>query len=201
MKKLNTNIIPYIVAVAQGLQVGHAGYIYLGWFGAFLGGVLGLSITLSVANAASRLDGIAKARKPMAYAGLVMLLLLSPLAVAPAAYLSFDIPVEWVLIMASVVWAIAPDACMVLSGAIAGKSLVQADDKPKSTGVTETPPKSARTKRKSVAGWPRKCEYCGASIASPNGVGGHMKKHHPEMCQRRVIPVDLAGVKTGKDVV
>lgn len=32
--------------------------------------------------------------------------------------------------------------------------------------------------------YPRKCDYCNEQINSSNAVGGHMKKHHPELCKK-----------------
>lgn len=42
----------------------------------------------------------------------------------------------------------------------------------------------------SANGWPRKCEHCEDMIGSPNAKGAHMKKHHPELCIRKAIPVE-----------
>jgi hypothetical protein len=172
--KLDTNIIPYVVAVAQGLQVGHAGWIYLGVFGAVLGGVLGLAITLSVANASSRISEISQKRKGLARAGLISLLLFSPAAVFPAAYQSFQIGVEWMLVLASIVWAFAPDACMVLSGAIAGKALVQVDVQ---TQTTQTLPVACTHGAKL-----QRCELCGVQYRSK---GAHMRQNHAELCKQK----------------
>jgi hypothetical protein len=43
----------------------------------------------------------------------------------------------------------------------------------------------------SASGWPRKCDHCDGMIGSPNAKGAHMKKHHPELCIRKAIPVEV----------
>ena len=48
---------------------------------------------------------------------------------------------------------------------------------------------SAKSEESAVA-WPRKCEHCETLIGSPNATGAHMKKHHPELCIRRAIPLE-----------
>jgi len=41
-----------------------------------------------------------------------------------------------------------------------------------------------------AVGWPRQCEHCEEFIDVPQAKGGHMKKHHPELCIRKAIPVE-----------
>jgi hypothetical protein len=41
-----------------------------------------------------------------------------------------------------------------------------------------------------AVGWPRQCEHCDGIIGTPNAKGAHMKKHHPELCIRKAIPVE-----------
>ena len=41
-----------------------------------------------------------------------------------------------------------------------------------------------------AVGWPRKCQHCEGTIGSPNAKGAHMKKHHPELCIRKAIPME-----------
>lgn len=48
------------------------------------------------------------------------------------------------------------------------------------TQSVELPTNSAAPASK----YPRKCDYCDEQITSSNGVGGHMKKHHPEYCKK-----------------
>jgi hypothetical protein len=42
-----------------------------------------------------------------------------------------------------------------------------------------------------AVGWPRQCEHCDEFIDVPQAKGGHMKKHHPELCIRKAIPVEV----------
>lgn len=54
--------------------------------------------------------------------------------------------------------------------------------------------KSVETPKKvqeSPLQYERKCDYCDAILYSPQAIGGHMKKHHPEMCAKKVYAVDL----------
>ena len=70
------------------------------------------------------------------------------------------------------------DLSIVLAGAIVGKSLVPQE--------ARTPAKSARTLAKSARSapkYPRKCAHCAEMLYSPNAVGGHMKKNHPQLCK------------------
>jgi hypothetical protein len=128
VKKFNPLTLPYMAAIAQALQFAHAGYVYIGWIGAIIGTAVGVTVSFSVATAASRISDISQKRKALGYVSLITLLLISPAMIAPAAWLSFgSIPVPWARILAAVVWAAAPDLAIVLSGAIAGKSLVQSD--------------------------------------------------------------------------
>jgi hypothetical protein len=184
--KFNASVIPFIAAIAQGLQVGHAGYVYLGVFGAMLGGVLGLAITVSTATAASRIGEVSRKRRWLAIPALIVLLLLSPAAVAPAAYQTFAIGVPWLLVMASVVWAVAPDACMVLSGAIAGKSLV-ATEQPVTQPQSEMTAKPKRSKAKTKSAI---CPHC-ENTFSQNGLNAHVAycKANPERRSKFSIAV------------
>ena len=125
MKKYNASTLPYLAAVAQAIQFSHAGFILLSWWGLLIGGIIGAVVSLAVATAASRVSDIAQKRRRLAWAGLVALLVLSPLALAAPVYISFgDISPDWLRWVSACAWAAAPDLAIVLSGAIAGKSLV-----------------------------------------------------------------------------
>lgn len=64
-------------------------------------------------------------------------------------------------------------------------------------GATESSKRvrtSAKGPMKSVAvasKYPRKCDYCDELLASSNAVGGHMKKHHPDMCKKKSLADSL----------
>ena len=138
------------------------------------------------------------------------LMALSPALVAPAMYISWQaLPLPPQLIIALAIgWAIAPDGAIALGGFIAGKSLVQLGDahaRISAKSATDSATKSDARPKKSVAGasdsaksatdsngvrrtYPRMCEHCASDspfglLKSANAVGGHMKKHHPELCK------------------
>lgn len=143
------------------------------------------------------------------------LLILSPFLVSPAMYILWvKLPLPPLLVgVLCVGWAVAPDLTIALGGFVTGKSLVQLGDAPsaKSTkSATDLSEKSVAHAKKSDGGatdfglsasdssdslalrrtYPRTCEHCAtdsphALIKSPNAVGGHMKKHHPELCKSK----------------
>jgi hypothetical protein len=106
------------------------------------------------------------------------------------------------------------DLAIVLAGAVSGKGLIAlsetsasqsnagASDSAKSAnGVRRTASHSAKVQLQSAKSathldavqriYPKKCEHCDAQIASPQAVGAHMKKHHPEMCKSKSLAVTL----------
>jgi hypothetical protein len=175
MRKFNPSTLPFLAASAQSLQFAHAGYVLAGIPGAVIGLALGVVISFAVATAASRISDIAAKRKPLAYAGLVALLVLSPAAIGGASYLAFSaLSVPWVRIMTACSWAIAPDAAILLSGAIAGKSLVVAEP----AAALATSPQSSR-KRKKNRPLEFACKYsangCTRRFASQNGSNAHAR--------------------------
>lgn len=141
----------------------------------------------------------------LAQAAFFALMGLSPLLVAPALYILWvALPLHPTLVMSlSVGWAVAPDLAIALGGFVAGKSLVQFGDAP----ASHSAPQSAGRAKKSDASatesavsaadsagpaskYPRRCEYCAsdspfAMLKSANAVGGHMKAHHPESCNKK----------------
>ena len=152
----------------------------------------------------------AQTQARFAQAAFYILLTLSPLLVAPAMYLEWlSRPLPPILIgFLAVGWASAPDLTIALGGFVAGKSFLQMGDAPAShsaKSATDSPSESVGRAKKSVAGatesatsatqsvgqspkYPRTCEHCAtdspfAVLKSANAVGGHMKKHHPELCK------------------
>jgi hypothetical protein len=139
------------------------------------------------------------------------LLILSPLLVAPAMYILWiGLPLAPMLVgFLAIGWASAPDIAIALGGFVTGSPLVSVGSE-KAVKVARTTLHSATQSvgqvQKSVAGasdnaksatdsdghspkYPRTCEHCAsdspfAVIKSPNAVGGHMKKHHPELCKQ-----------------
>lgn len=133
------------------------------------------------------------------------LMALSPLLIAPALYIlwtALALP-RMLIVFLSIGWASAPDLAIALGGFVAGKSLVQlgvapaaksarsaSDSAPKSVGRASDSAKSATDSVGVRRTYPRKCEHCAsdspfAEIKSPNAIGGHMKKHHPELCKSK----------------
>jgi hypothetical protein len=150
MKKLiELKHLPFIAALFQAIQFAHAGSIYFGPFGWVIGGIGGILTNLAVASAASRISDISQKRKPLANLLMVILLLLSPAAIAPAAYISAAaVPWLWVRAMVAVVWAIIPDLSIALTGAIVGKGLISHEQTQSTAQQTGT---SGKSKRKATA--------------------------------------------------
>jgi hypothetical protein len=55
------------------------------------------------------------------------------------------------------------------------------------SAVRKSPSKFAR----SASNYPRKCAHCKEMLHSPNAVGGHMKKNHPEKCKKQSLAENL----------
>ena len=173
MKRYNTASLPYIAAAAQAVQFTHAGYVLFGLAGAVIGVIVGIVVSFSVATAASRVATIAKSRRGLGWAALVVLLLVSPAAIAPAAYYAIEVSMaEWTRILAAVTWALAPDLAIVLSGAIAGKALVTVEEA-QAAAVAPAPKRTKQDKR-------RTCGDCGAILANANAYSAHMRWKHPK---------------------
>ena len=103
----------------------------------------------------------------------------------------------------------APDLGIALGGFIEGKSLVHLSDAPartsartatdsakKSDAPATDSPKSATESVGLRRTYPRRCEHCATDspnglLKSANAVGGHMKKHHPELCKTKVLAEQL----------
>lgn len=191
----------YLAAAFQALQFGLAGSVYFGAAGWVIGGLGGVVVNFSIAKTASRISDIARTRRPLAWAGFVGLMFLSPLAVAPAGFMQMSvITVLWIRIMAAIVWAVIPDAAILLTGAVSGKSLVR-DEAHAPSAQTRTSKRSASKSvqgaadsAKSATHYPRRCAHCAADVPdsialmkNPNAVGGHMKKNHPEKCRQKTV--------------
>lgn len=137
--------LPYVAALFQAVQFAHAGSIYFGPFGWVIGGVGGILANMAVASAASRISDISDKRKPLAYLLGSILLLLSPAAIAPAAYISASaVTLPWARVMVAIVWALIPDLSIALTGAIVGKSLI-------SSGAPQKPAQQSNSKAKKTA--------------------------------------------------
>jgi MFS family permease len=189
MKKFNPVWLPYMGAFVQAVLFGLAGYEYfnLGLWGAAAGLGVGAVVNLSMAVASSRISDIAKSRKPLAYLSLIGLFALSPVIICSS--------LGWSV--ANLSWSLAADLSIMLTGAIAGKTLIS-HDAPQSVAVASQVRKSAKKSEKvqeksvepvalpveSVAPaskYPRECGLNGCTyiIKNAQSVGGHMKAKHP----------------------
>lgn len=73
-------------------------------------------------------------------------------------------------------------AIAMADGKAAGFTKAAAPAKPSPKGARSSAAKSVAS-AKGATHYPRKCAHCATQIASPNAVGAHMKKHHPELCK------------------
>lgn len=193
----------YGAATFQAYQFGRALNIYdpdgAAIFHINIGGVvLGALVNLTVALSATQIPVLrAKGRKHWGTAAFIALMALSPALVAPAFTIVFKEIVPTGAGWLAVGIALAPDLAIALGGFISGNALISlsatdsnrsASDKSESAnGVRRSASDSGRSasdKSESASGYPRKCEHCDALLKAPQSVGGHMKKHHPELCAR-----------------
>lgn len=198
MPHFNTKYLPYLAALFQAFQFAHAGSVYFGAPGWIIGACGGIVINLSVAIAGTRVSDIAIKRKPLAYVTLGLLLILSPIAVAPAAHISMTAVTSDVLRwLVAAVWASLPDLSILLTGAIAGKSLVQDGIIPQRP-LSETPA-SLKRKKKSLSEF--ECRYAGAGcerkFASQNSANAHARScgFKPTIA----MPINVTVQKEGRD--
>ena len=172
-----------------------------------VGGLIaGIVVNVSIAVAASRFGTLkGNKRTRQAVIAFVAMLFLSPVLVSPVIFYSLPdtfLGQWWARALWSVGWPLVADLAIVLAGAVSGRGLIElSEQSPKSAThsdsvashsakspkkVRRTPSDSAKSATDSVAlrrTYPRKCDHCDAQIASPNAVGAHMKKHHPELCK------------------
>jgi len=159
----------------------------------------GIVVNVSIAIAASRFGALKgdKRIRQASYA-FVGMLFLSPVLVSPVIFYSlppsflgiWELRAAW-----SVAWPLVADLAIVLAGAVSGKGLIALSDAGASQSVA-----SAKSSRESASKksdnakspadsiavkrtYPRKCEHCTEILRSANAVGGHMKKHHPQLCK------------------
>ncbi len=184
-----------------------------------IGGVIaGLVVNITLAIAASRFGALnGKKRTKQALIAFVGMMFISPLLVSPVIFYSLPdtfLGVWWLRVAWSIAWPLVADLAIVLAGAVSGKGLIALSEEgatqsassasQSNAGATDSP-KSAnavrRTKSQSAKSapdsdavqriYPRKCDYCTEIIRAPQSVGGHMKKHHPELCKPKPLAVTL----------
>jgi hypothetical protein len=182
------------------------GYIERG-DGFSIGGLAaGVVVNVSLAIASSRYGSLkGDKRTRQAQAAFLAMLVLSPVLVSPVVYYSLPetfLGVWWLRALWSVAWPLVADLAIVLAGAVSGKGLIALTDASTtlSTSATQSDAgatdsaRGARKVRRTATqsatesdglrrNYPRKCEHCDAQVQSPNAVGAHMKKHHPELCR------------------
>lgn len=202
-------VLLYLAAAFQSTQYARAFHIIdpnSQWSDA--SGVLaGVVVNVSLAYAASRLPKLrAKKARQFSYAAFVTLLILTPLFVAPINYKTMGTlwNEAWLLkATLALVSASLVDISIVLvafaDGALMPESASQSEESATesakdASGVRRSAKKSAKSPSQSVAvrrTYPRQCDHCDAQIVSPNAVGAHMKKHHPELCKPKVLAENL----------
>jgi len=188
--KLNKKHLPFYAAIVQTIQYAFGGFLYFSWVGIIVVGSMGALISFSTAFAASHIDTVAKGRKLSSWVAMVCIMLLSPVIIGTSLYYSLEVIQHdvWRGIVSGV-WGILPDGATALAGFIAGKGMIQSDTP---TKKKRTPKQSAAQVQASVGrptNWPKKCEHCDEVLKAPQAVGGHMKKHHPELCVKKAYDV------------
>lgn len=174
MKKFNPTSLPYIMALAQTIQIGHAGYVLMGWVGVLIGGVIGGGVSFSVAYAGSQIASLTgQKREKWANPAMFAMMGLSPLLIAAAAYISFSIISQpWLRWVTACSWAVAPDLAIFLTGLITGKKLVAEESGLQSE--TKAKRKSAKRKKADYV-----CRYagagCGQKFATQNAANAHAR--------------------------
>lgn len=164
MKKFDPRWLPYLGAIVQAVLFAKAGDAYFGSWGWLIGLGVGMVVNVSLAFASSRFSDIAQNRKPLARLALVGMFLLSPITITLSLYVPSSV-------FTSIAWAFATDLAVVLAGAIAGRSLMFQEQKPKSAEQT-----AQRNKRKKSE---IPCRYagagCGRKFAIQNAANAHAR--------------------------
>lgn len=179
MRKFDPAAIPYIAALAQAIQIGHAGYILMGLTGVFVGGVIGACVSFSVAYAGSQIASLTgQKRETWANVAMFGIMALSPLLVTAAAYISFYvIEIPWMRWVTAASWALAPDGAVFLAGLVSGKKLIKQEPK-----LTKSEPKQ---KKPAFS-----CSECGRAFKTQAAVNGHQSAHKPKAYAVEFKPVE-----------
>jgi len=159
MKLLSPKHLPYFGAIVQAILFAIAGNEYFPVAGWLVGLGVGAVVNYSIALASSRINDIAKNRKPLAFLALALLFCLSPVIICST--------LGWT--MATFSWSVACDLSIILAGSISGKSLLPAEAPQKSAPAKQAKTKSARTSfvcRNAGAG-------CEKAFASQNAANAH----------------------------
>jgi len=166
-----------------------------------IGGLIaGIVVNVTIAIAASRFGSLKGKRVNQAMVAFIGMLFISPIIVSPIIF--YKLPETFLGIWQlravwAVAWPLVADLAIVLAGAVSGKGLIALSEESatRSKPAATDSKKKTRTAKKSVAAartYPRKCDHCSEMIKSPNAVGAHMKKHHPELCKpKKSLAVEL----------
>jgi hypothetical protein len=127
-KKLTPDKFPYFAATCQAVLYVHACVTYLGTgWGLAIGLPLGIVVSFSIAYGSSQINDVAARRRRLSWVGLILLMTISPIVVAPALYTVMEPSVMagsiGLRIALCTFIAIAPDGAILLSGAIAGRGM------------------------------------------------------------------------------
>ncbi len=194
LPKMTSETIMYGIAVANALRLGWA-YSYADADGdirslpGLFGIILGMFVSIGTAFVAGRIPSIKiKSRYVLAWTGLVFLLILEPLILAPLTFtdmpekLLANIPGAWGWGW-SIVLALVPSIVMV-SIAFAGGSLVSASQ-PATASTTPTE-KPVKVEKKpaffcKVGGCSGSPKTVGGSFPTQAALNAHMIKHKPKV--------------------
>lgn len=119
MKKLNPMTLPYLAGITTAVMLTRAAVIHFGLWGWVIGPTAGLVASFSLAVAGSKISVIAAKRKPLAYLALGLMLTLSPLVI----YFSETVPNA-----GTIMWAMFPDAAILLASTVTGQNLIAKDE-------------------------------------------------------------------------
>lgn len=208
MKKITIEkIILFLAAGFASYNFGLAGGYIEGTQFSIGGLIAGVVVNVSLAIAASRYGSLkGDKRTKQAQVAFIVMMVFSPVLVSPVVFYSLpatflNIPLRWAWAIA---WPMVADLAIVLAGAVSGKGLIALSDAGASQGaaqsaksanaVRRTKSQSANSAMQSVAGassYPRKCQHCDEMIRTPQSVGAHMKKHHPDKCKPKSLALQL----------
>ena len=184
--KLNKKDLPFYAATVQTIQYSFGGFLYFSWIGVPVVGSMGALISFSVAYAASQISDIAKGRKLASWVAMAALMALSPVIIGTSLFYTLDIitnPV-WRGIVAGV-WGLLPDGATALAGFIAGRGLVEQEQKPASSQLKQRKPKEQPAIPEpepakffcSAAGCKGNPKTADGSFGTQSALNGHQRKH------------------------
>lgn len=119
MKRFDPKVLPYLASLTTAVMLMRAGVNHFGIWGWIIGPLAGLVASFALAVAGSKISDIAQRRKPIAYAALTLMLILSPMVI----YYS-----ELEPDMSTAMWAMFPDAAILLASTVTGQALIAKPD-------------------------------------------------------------------------